>query len=277
MPFFYYFTYNLNSMKKGYVLTLDALLSLMVVMVIYTLIMGIQSSVNTTEITEFKKLHYVSEDTLQALSEKGVLDQVCVQWALAEGDVDSPYFGRASNISNSYLSHIVPERIGYKFLIDGVVIANDSSRLAEDDSSVKTHSKRIVSGYNSSLPTMGYIARARINDTNVSYGSVFWTTEGCNWTIQFSDNSNTTLLMPKDYAGDAKCKYQNISVTDWDHKSAVNDAVYRLLRKNDTTPLNGKLDSPFFRPEDVITDVAVMSSIKSLSVPVDVELVLWMK
>jgi hypothetical protein len=264
-------------MKKGYVLTLDALLSLMVVMVIYVLIMGIQSSINTTEITEFKKLHYTSEDTLQALSEKGVLDQICVQWALAEGVTSDSHFDRARNISNSYLSQMVPARIGYLLMINGIQVANDSSRLSENDSSVITHSRRMLSGYNSSAPTQGYVARVRINDTNVSYGSVFWNKDGCNWTIQFSDNRNTTLLMPKDYSGSAKCKYQNISVTDWDNKSAVNDAVYRLLRTNDTTPRNGKLDSPFFLPQDVITDVAVMSSVKSVSVPVKVELVLWMK
>jgi hypothetical protein len=264
-------------MKKGYVLTLDALLSLMVVMVIYVLIMGIQSSINTTEITEFKKLHYVSEDTLQALSEKGVLDQICVQWALAEGDTTSAYFDRARNISNSYLSEMVPPRIGYRLMINNVLVANDSSRLSENDSSVETHSQRMLSGYNTSLPTQGYVARARINDTNVSYGSVFWSKEGCNWTIQFSDNRDTTLLMPKGYAGTKKCKYQNISVTDWDNKSAVNDAVYRLLRTNDTSPRDGKLDSPYFEPADVITDVAVMSSVKSVTVPVKVELVLWMK
>jgi hypothetical protein len=264
-------------MKKGYVLTLDALLSLMVVMVIYVLIMGIQSSVNTTEITEFKKLHYISEDALQALSEKGVLDQICVQWALAEGDTSSAYFDRARNISNSYLLKIVPARIGYGLMINGVLVADNSSRLSENDSSVKTHSKRTVSGYNSSLPTQGYIARARINDTNVSYGSVFWNKEGCNWTIQFSDNREITLLMPKDYTGTAKCKYQNISPPTYDNKSAVNDAVYRLLRKNDTSPRDGKLDSPYFLPQDVITDVAVMPSIKSISVPVKIDLVLWMK
>jgi hypothetical protein len=263
-------------MKKGYVLTLDALLSLMVVMVIYVLIMGIQSSINTTEITEFKKLHYTSEDTLQALSEKGVLDQICVQWALAEGVTSSPYFDRARNISNSYLSKMVPPRIGYRLMINGVQVANDSSRLSENDSSVETHSRRMLSGYNSSLPTQGYAARARINDTNVSYGSVFWNKVGCNWTIQFSDNQITNLLMPKDYTGLENCSYQNISIS-YDNKSAVNDAVYRLLRTNDTPPRNGKLDSPFFRPNEVITDVAVMSSIKSVSVPVKVELVLWMK
>jgi|WetSurMetagenome_2_1015567.scaffolds.fasta_scaffold03070_5 hypothetical protein len=263
-------------MKKGYVLTLDALLSLMVVMVIYVLIMGIQSSINTTEITEFKKLHYTSEDTLQALSEKGVLDQICVQWALAQGDTSSPYFDRARNISTSYLSEIVPPRIGYRLMINDILIATNSSRLSENDSSVKTHSRRMLSGYNTSLPTQGYLARARINDTNVSYGSVFWNKDGCNWTIQFSTGSNTTLLMPKDYTGPAKCKYQNISIS-YDNKSAVNDAVYRLLLKNDTSPNNGKVDSPFFLPQDVITDVAVMSSVKSVSVPVKLELVLWMK
>jgi len=263
-------------MKKGYVLTLDALLSLMVVMVIYVLIMGIQSSINTTEITEFKKLHYTSEDTLQALSEKGVLDQICVQWALAQGDKSSSNFDRARNISNSYLSEMVPSRIGYRLMINGDQVANDSSRISENDSSVETHSRRMLSGYNSSRPTQGYAARARINDTNVSYGSVFWSKEGCNWTIQFSTGGNTTLLMPKDYAGSEKCKYQNLTIS-YDNKSAVNDAVYRLLLTNDTTPRNGKLDSPYFLPQDVITDVAVMSSVKSVSVPVKVELVLWMK
>jgi len=263
-------------MKKGYVLTLDALLSLMVVMVIYVLIMGIQSSINTTEITEFKKLHYTSEDTLQALSEKGVLDQICVQWALAEGNTASSNFDRARNISNSYLSKIVPSRIGYRLMINGVLVANDSSRLSENDSSVETHSRRMLSGYNSSLPTQGYVARVRINDTNSSYGSVFWTQDGCNWTIQRQlDNVNITIFIPKSYTGATKCYYTNASIS-YDNRSAVRDAVYRLLRNNDTTPRDGKVEFPI-NASTMTTDVAVMSSVKSVSVPVKVELVLWMK
>jgi hypothetical protein len=261
-------------MKKGYVLTLDALLSLMVVMVIYVLIMGIQSSINTTEITEFKKLHYTSEDTLQALSEKGVLDQICIQWALAEGVTSDSHFDLARNISNSYLSEMVPSRIGYRLMINGIQVANDSSRLSENDSSVKTHSRRMLSGYNSSMPTQGYAARARINDTNVSYGSVFWNKDGCNWTIQRLDDVNVSMPMPKDYLGSVPCKYTNASIS-YDNRSAVNDAMYRLLRKNDTTN-RGKMNYNLV-PASVITDVAVMSSVKSVSVPVKVELVLWMK
>jgi hypothetical protein len=261
-------------MKKGYVLTLDALLALMVVMVVYTLIMGIQSSINVTEITEFKALHYISEDTMQALSEKGVLDQVCVQWALAGGSNSSTQFDTARNISNAYLSEMLPVRVGYKLMLNGTVVTN-SSRLPENESSVKTHSMRILSGYNTRLPTDGYMARARINDTNVSYGSVFLNNTGCIWKIQTVPNGgNITLRMPSTYAGATICNYTNTSIS-YVNDSAVNDAVYRLLSKNDVSPRNGVLDS--LDLSNVTTDVAVMSSIRSMSSPVEVKLVLWMK
>lgn len=262
-------------MKKGYVLTLDALLALMVVMIVYTLIMGIQSSINVTEITEFKTLHYMSEDTMQALSEKGVLDQVCVQWALAGGSNSSAHFDTARNISNAYLSEMLPVRVGYKLMLNGTVVAN-SSRLPENESSVKTHSLRMLSGYNTSLPTDGYIARARINDTNVSYGPVFLNNTGCIWKIQTVPNGITpiNLRMPSTYAGTIICNYTNVSIS-YVNDSAVNDAVYRLLNKNDVSPRNGVLDS--LDLSNVTTDVAVMSSIRSMSSPVEVKLVLWMK
>ena len=262
-------------MKKGYVLTLDALLALMVVMIVYTIIMGIQSSINTAETSEFKTLHYISEDTMQALSEKGVLDQVCVQWALAQGNTSTPYFERAGNISNSYLSEMIPVRIGYNLTLNGVGVANDSSRLLENASSVETHSMRLVSGYNTSLPTDGYVARARINNTNVSYGGVFLTNDGCNWTIE-TTGGNKTLLMPKGYTGAVRCNYTNASIS-YVNTSAVNDAVYRLLNKSDTTPTkNGVIDYDF-NPNTVPTDVTVVTSIRSMNSPVKVQLVLWMK
>ncbi len=262
-------------MKKGYVLTLDALLSLMVVMVIYALIMSIQTSINTTPATEFKLLHYTSEDAMQVLSQKGVLDQVCAQWALAQGNASSPYFNMAGNISNSYLSEIIPTRIGYKLLLNGVSIASDSTRLSENVSTVETHSQRMVSGYNISMPTDGYVARARINNTVVSYGSVFWNNTGCNWTIQILNNSNITLLIPKSYTGNKLCSYTNSTIS-YDNSSAVNDAVYRLLLQSDTSPKDGRLDYNI-NPSTVATDVAVITSIKSVSSPVQVQLVLWMK
>ena len=264
-------------MKKGYVLTLDALLALMVVMVVYTLIMGIQTSINTTPVTEFKLLHYMSEDTMQVLSEKGVLDQVCVQWALAQGNASSPYFELAGNISNSYLSEMIPPRIGYNLTLNNdTIVASNSSRLSVDASTVETHSQRTVSGYNTSLPTYGYVARARINNINVSYGSVFWNNTGCNWTIQILSGINVSLLMPRSYTGTDKCNYTNTTISYGNNtiRSAVNDAVYRLLRNNDTNrngTLNYNLD-----PSTATTDVAVITSIRSISSPVEVQLVLWM-
>jgi len=111
----------MSKMRKGYVLTIDAVLALMFVMalLLYTVGVGMNNSIGNTERTDFKTLHFISEDAIEVLNKKGVLDDIGTEWANSGGD-NSPtsvHWSNASNISKFYLSQIIPDRMGYRLMI----------------------------------------------------------------------------------------------------------------------------------------------------------------
>ncbi len=262
-------------MKKGYVLSLDALLALTLVMIIFFMILEMQGNLRGNEDLEFKEIHYVSEDVMEVLNKKGVLDQICDEWALAEGNTSSYHWTSARDIARNYLSDLVPDRMGYKLLINGSDVCNDTSGLSMNDSKIWTHSERILTGYQSGQPTQAYVARASINSTNVSYGAVYKKQDGCNWTIKFWDNTKAYMRLPSSYTGVAQCNYTNDSI-DYDHQSAADDAVYRLFFTRLDAGHDGKIDATF-TADDVRIDMAVVGNVRSMWGPVTVELVCWMK
>jgi hypothetical protein len=264
-------------MKKGYVLSLDALLALTLVMIIFFMVLEMQGTMSGSEDTEFKEIHYVSEDVMEVMSKKGVLDQICTEWALAGGNTSSYHWTNARDIARIYLSDMVPDRMGYALLINGSDVCNDTSGLSMNDSKIWTHSERILTGYQSGMPTQAYVSRVSINSTNVSYGSVYKEPDGCNWTIKFWDDTKTSMRLPSSYTGVSKCNYTNDSI-DYDNQSAPDDAAYRLFSKLDVSPHDHKIDNPLkFSADDVVIDMAVVGNVRSMWGPVSVELVMWLK
>lgn len=69
-------------------------------------------------------------------------------------------------------------------------------------------------------------------------------TEGCNWTIQFEDDTNSTKVIPGNYSGSKKCSYTatNHTLADgaYDAEDAYDIAVYSLLKDLDFDD-NGKI------------------------------------
>ena len=147
-------------MRKGYILTVDAIIALAVFVIFSVWFISSQSVFKDTNAESFKKLHYLSEDTMSVLNAKGVLDQICTEWVLASGDENSDHWNNARLIARQYLSAIVPENTGYSLLIEGKSICNDSRETPQSDASVWTHSSRILSGYMPGVPARGYVARA---------------------------------------------------------------------------------------------------------------------
>ncbi|ODS42862.1 MAG: hypothetical protein MSIBF_06235 [Candidatus Altiarchaeales archaeon IMC4] len=152
-------------MKKGYVMTWDAILALVFVFVLLYGFSNLQQ--NLTYETGFKKLHFVSEDALEVLNKKGVLDRIGEDWAAAANNESSPKWGAAENLTRQYLDSIVPANMGYNLTIDGVGIYSSeddpaSRRPIKADATEITHSTRLLTGFSPDEPTMGTVARAYI-------------------------------------------------------------------------------------------------------------------
>ncbi|MBN2250891.1 MAG: VWA domain-containing protein [Candidatus Altiarchaeota archaeon] len=153
--------------NKGYVNLLDALLALIFFSFIFAVFIGVHEPKFTKgSTTQFKNLHYMCEDVLDVMNKQGILDDVGTEWAAANGSMASESWENAVNISRTYLDKLIPERYGYRLVIDETNVIYDSDvdpeskRPKESDSETGTHSSRLLVGYATGMPTRGHVARA---------------------------------------------------------------------------------------------------------------------
>jgi len=112
-------------------------------------------------------------------------------------------------------------------------------------------------------------------ETSIGYGKPMPKREGCNWLVEFSDNSTSTISVPSGYTGSENCNYTNGSIS-YNNQSAINDAIYRLFKQLDVSPRDGRLDIKF-NPEHIKADVSLVGGVRSLWGPTEVKLVVWMR
>ncbi len=149
--------------NKGYIVLLDSLVALILVLIVATALFSIEySGTARTESVGFTKLHYVSEDVLDVLNKKEILDEIATLWS-ENSTPGSPQMVNASNLTREYIEKIIPNRFGYRLIIENEEVVNssgNSNRIAEEKASTKTHSTRLLVGYGKGLPTRGLVARA---------------------------------------------------------------------------------------------------------------------
>jgi len=164
--------------KKGYTLMIDALIALIFMLFIITTIYSMSFSRNAkTDIMSFKELHYKSEDVLDVLNKKGVLDNVSTSWA-DNSTPGSDEMEAAENLAIYYLNRTLPLGVGYNLTIEegsltSTIAVSDSSRPSLEDSSTATHSTRILVGYGSGMPTYSFVSRASLNSISNTAGSEY--------------------------------------------------------------------------------------------------------
>jgi len=142
-------------MKRGYVLTWDSLFALMLVIISITgYAMVYQYRAIRSGEEELQEVHYVAENALEILNKKGDLDKICNYWVRGEKE-------KANATARRELDELIPPYMGYRLLIDGVEVTNNT-RVWENSSRVKTRVKRLISGYNTTGRLPGWTARAWI-------------------------------------------------------------------------------------------------------------------
>ncbi|MEA1925283.1 MAG: hypothetical protein U9M95_05375, partial [Candidatus Altiarchaeota archaeon] len=154
-------------MKKGYALITDALIALVFFMVVITGLVQLSnfSGISRSGYNEFLALHYSSEDALDVLNKKNILDDIGYMWSLSRGNISSVYWSNASNISRRYLENMIPYHMGYKLLIEGQDVCNSSwnpNRTAEIEKDSETHATRLLVGYGENATVVGKTARAAL-------------------------------------------------------------------------------------------------------------------
>ena len=153
--------------NKGYTIMIDALVALIFLLIIVTAIFSIKySGTSKTGVMSFRELHYMSEDTLDVLNKKGILDEIATLWA-ENSTPGSEEMVNASNLAREYLEKMLPPGVGYKLIIEEgvnsfVINSSNESRIPWNDSTTRTHSTRVLVGYGSGLPTFGHVSRASL-------------------------------------------------------------------------------------------------------------------
>ncbi len=91
--------------------------------------------------------------------------------------------------------------------------------------------------------------------STISYSEVLEYAIGCNWNVQFEDNSVSTLKVPQNYLGSNNCSYKSSGII-YNVNDTYDDAVYKLLNNLDLNS-NGKIDVNLVENNLVIGAISV--------------------
>ncbi len=149
---------------KGMGLILDVIFSMVIAIFFFTAIIGLRFTGSDTSDTSFTRLHYISEDAMDVLNKKGLLDDILELYNLANGNISSDEYIQAQNLTKIYLDELVPGNTGYMLVIEDETLYGNARGTDPRKAFVKTHSKRLLSGYGPGEPIRGHSARAFLTD-----------------------------------------------------------------------------------------------------------------
>ncbi len=256
--------------KKGYVLTWDAMIALVLITATIAILVSMGYFKNPEENT-FERMHYLSENALDTMSKNTVLDSVL-----------SDYFSgnkeNAAARADSTLEKIL-ERVNYRFLVNDEILVEKIFTANDSTAQYETRATRFISGYKTNETTDVFMARASLmyNDSdknltytlvNVSYGNSFKIFSGATW--MFNHNLGPeTICVPIDCSGDNSYTYNGVEIATND---SADDAIFRLLKKLDTDS-DGDVDMDFRR--STMYFKVYPAETKQLGELTEVKLVVW--
>jgi hypothetical protein len=166
--------------KKGYVLTWDAVIALVFILLVLAGFLSIPyfRSLRAGEVG-FQRVHLVSEDALEVLNKRGPLDDIGLAWSQgnysSETEMKSGIIKGASAVAKDFLDPIIPKHMGYALMVgDDIVYKSDwdsavTDRPKEDKAFEETRAVRMVSGYRENESVGGWVARAMLLYNKTGY------------------------------------------------------------------------------------------------------------
>lgn len=88
-----------------------------------------------------------------------------------------------------------------------------------------------------------------------SFSPIVSSADGCLWTIEFEDGTNTTMDFPEDYSGDENCSYTSESII-YNNNDAIDSAIYNLFTSLDLDS-DGKIETKFEEEDLTINSIEV--------------------
>ena len=188
---------------KGYIITGDALISLGFVLVLMLGFIGIQySNFEQRGTTTFERLHSTGENAIDTVNKMGGLEEIGFYWS--QGDE-----AEAMKLTQKYFDDLIPGSMGYRLeAIDDlgnhtIYSSEGTERPVEIESSDKTRSYRLISGYKTNASRSGWTARAWLEEENKWTHDRVWNTTICcggytNYVAQYNsvdDRNNIVYIM----------------------------------------------------------------------------------
>lgn len=250
---------------KGYVMTWDALIALVLIIVTISSLIAL-GYLKNDERNFFMNLHYNAENAIDIMSKTHIIDEILFNYY--NGDKIT-----AKEKANDILGRIL-ERINYRFKINDETILEKILTENETNAQYKAKASRFFS-----FPEKVFIARASLiyNDSNknltytlssIPYGNSFKIFSGSNWT--FSHNAGTAkVCVPINCSGDNSYTYSTSNIITND---SADDAIYRLLKKLDIDN-DGDIDMGFSE-ESMFFNVYPVATLQQQNLT-NVELIVW--
>ncbi len=165
-------------MRRGYIVTVDAMISLMFVVFLILGFFGLQySNYTSRSASTFESLHYIAENALDTTNKQGVLEEIAYYWSIGNES-------EARNITKAHLDELLPKHTGYRLeAVDesGVhtIYQSGPDRPTPESAGDLTRSTRILSGYSQDAPRTGWNAKAYLLETNEWGGILVYNQSGC--------------------------------------------------------------------------------------------------
>jgi len=271
--------------RKGYVMTWDAILALIFIILVLVGLISMEHvrSINVKEVG-FLELHSTAENSIEVLNKMGALEDIAIYWSENNTQL-------ANDTATFYLEQLIPETMGYRLTLGNDTICEDQ-RIMEAEAVEKTRAGRFITGY-AENESEEYVARAWLlyNNTeigksysieNVSYGGGFKHARGCEWLIEHINktltNENVTLRIPEGYSGSNECNYTAGDYSGPGRDDAINDAIHRLINKSDTDD-DGIMDQIAGMPfnETSMTFKTSKFTTGTMTRMAEATLIIWMK
>jgi hypothetical protein len=165
-------------MRRGYIVTWDALIALTIVLFLMLGFIGLHYfRRDPRSPTTFENIHSVGENALDTINKMGVLEEIGYYWSIGNTT-------HASDLAWTYLDPMMPKYMGYRLEIvedDNVYTIYDSgstSRPSEAGAFDQTRSFRLLSGYSKDSARITWVARSWLVQENWRDSNLVYTPAG---------------------------------------------------------------------------------------------------
>jgi len=153
-----------RSGRRGFGFTVDAIIALSFMVIIFAALVHMRFTESGASTSSFLNLHYISEDAMRTMNQRGLLDTLGDEWTTGNQS-------NASIMAAAELEAILPDNLGYALLFNDDIVAEGGR--PEDEAIAKTHANRLLVGYAENATVEGAVARSFLSGISGKTSSAY--------------------------------------------------------------------------------------------------------